>query len=506
MRLNRALFVVLGLVSVAVATRLPELVHSPLFVDAFGAPPPWLAHALAPFAALGSVGLAMACPTNLSAALRSVHPCAARPPARSGWVIADRVSASRSRTGMQVLVDLDGVPVQDTLGRRAHVRGIYLQSWLEYTTAAANDVVTAYQLRSFFNTIVLEDVTGHQYLTSLDARDLLDDVFIRHGRHVQNPVLTTGTEAQGNPATAPNTWPSQTVDLGITLNEGAGTRRRRVSWYWPTVTLNSKGNKNYGLIPLELLQKKGTGAAFRFNVASALPQAPTGITFAGNGDVLFLEQSAGAGGCNIWLDVVYLPQNVQDARYQLRGYTNAQASGMALNPERTTEYFVVRYKPEDAATQAGQDVAQQLSRLTLRCAGFTLIAGLTALELAQRTMFFFLGEDGANARHQASEDLPLFDSSGNQQIQVLVPYRPFRAAQPAGVLNFDYADRGTATFERFLHRTVLCHDEAFGEKLAEQLDGCSPAAKVQGTDSLGSVLNDRVESFEPMIITPNKAA
>ena len=122
-----------------------------------------------------------------------------------------------------IQVRLNGVPAIDSLGRRAHVRGIYCHAWLEATLAAANSELSAYNLRSIFPSITMKDVQGWSYLQDVQARTILDDQYFRFGKQLQFNPLKAGVQDIGGQGS------EVLEDAGFTLNEGAGVVVKDVS-------------------------------------------------------------------------------------------------------------------------------------------------------------------------------------------------------------------------------------------------------------------------------------
>ena len=99
---------------------------------------------------------------RLGAALNQCGACPPGPPARN-WIRADLVTGDRCSLGAVVQARLNSVPATDSLGRFAHVRGIYYRALAQLTVAEDAAAVSAYQLRSVFQSNFLRDVTGHEF-------------------------------------------------------------------------------------------------------------------------------------------------------------------------------------------------------------------------------------------------------------------------------------------------------------------------------------------------------
>ncbi|MCH8198537.1 MAG: hypothetical protein IIA54_00505 [Chloroflexi bacterium] len=393
------------------------------------------------------------------------------------------------------MVQLDGVPATDSLGRYAHVRGIYVHAEAEFLLAAANPIVPSYDLRSLWPSIFLRDVTGHTYLSDIGARTILDDQFFRFGKLLQRAPMTAGVQALGL-----NSGPDQTLDDGLALNLGVGTEYRDISFYFPLTGPSKNGMR--GLIPLAALQRVSNNA-LTIRVGTTLEGTPAGITYIRptvNDPVAGTRRN----GFDVWLDVVYTSGYVVDAPWQLDEYTLTELTGLLLWPERKTEYAWIRYFPVDRAVQDGQTLVELLNGITLTVAGFAEFAGLQIDDALFRTMLEQQTEwDGAYVRNNASQALPLRNSDSpttGAAALALLAYRD-RAACAAGPIEFRYATRTSPAFTRYVHRTVSCDTRDRGEAMEAALQ-CSPCTVV-GTDAAGTACA-KVDPYEPKIVIPLK--
>lgn len=428
---------------------------------------------------------------SLGAALRSCGVCSPMPPARK-WVLADRVTQDRCQPGMEVQVRLDGVPATDTLGRKAHVRGILFNATaVNDIPGATNDAVSGYNMRSIWQALFLEDTSGHQYWQALDGRTILDDQWFRFYRLCQFPTLWFG--AEGAP------FPTISSDQGIPANAGAGTIDRSVTLYAPLARpAGVEGSPLEGLIPLAALQRVGAGA-LRVRIATEYAGSPSGVAF----QSLQVDNLDGTtrAGMDVWLDVVYLPAFVIDAAWALREYTLSDQSGILRFPDQLTEYAHIRYFPEDTSPgslYSGQGLAAAHNGITLRVAGFTEMGGFQLGDAITRMVQTIASDiDSAIITGNAQQAVPMADVNGNITQLFLLPNRP-RDVAAAGPINYEYAERD-AIFTRYVHRVVRCHTEQRGEKLADALQ-CNPCSTF-GTNGNGKV-QPKVASFEPAIVSP----
>lgn len=427
------------------------------------------------------------CVASIAAALAACMPCPAAPPSRD-LVLADRVSESRSAPGMMVNVNLGSVDARDSLGRIAHVRGIYVKAVGAFTLGAANDAVLAYQLRGLFSSLRLEDVTGHPYWPDIDARVILDDNWFRHWSDPTWPFLHTGTQDGAAPAFAYG--PTITADFGIPANLGAGAITRDCSWYAPLTTLGPGGNPLAGLIPLVALQKNSNSGSLRFRLLTVIPGSPAGVTLDN-----FLD-GEGNVGLDVWLDVVYLPSLIVGPAYQLDSYTLPDFNGILHNPQDATELAVMRFFPEDSPNGgafAGRDAAANVGTWNLDVAGQNAMPGMSIEDAMMRMAQYENWErDSANIRSNARQSLPLIDYGATPndpttwapQAMVLIPYRQRGFGEAAGEITFKWANASGAFF-RYMQRTVGCNEADRAAAFARAAS-CDPCARAVMVDARGN--------------------
>ena len=435
------------------------------------------------------------CVASIAAALRACMPCPAAPPTRH-WILADRVSESRAQPGFTIDVRLQGIPARDSLGRIAHVRGVWINATGVFACAANNAPVTAYQLRSLIQSIFLEDVTGHAFWASIDARTLLDDVFFRHWAMLDFPYLATGT--QGG-ALAPFDA-TQTADYGLpSFPNGDPAAQAPIGFYHPLVTLGPGMNPLAGLLPLAALQRRSNRGSFRFKLGTQIAGAPSGVGFTG---VLNGEDNA---GLDVWFDVVYLPALAVDPAWNLDNYTLPDSSGVLLRPEDATEHVQIRYFPEDSpgGVLTGQTACGNLDNLTLRIAGFTEMDGLSFADARARTFLFAASErDSALIRANAKQDLPLIEPvSGEVATLVLVPYRQRGMGEASGELSYKWSTMGGNAFVRYLHRTIGCNEKERVNAIAEAVS-CDPCSKTIPTDAKGAPSSNGTTKSTLLVLDP----
>lgn len=433
---------------------------------------------------------------SVSAALGGCGPVCSPISAARKWLLADRVSADRCGLGMEVMVRLDAVPERDPYGRIAHVRGIRFVAEAELEVdGATNDAVSAYQLRSIWSQMFLEDAAGWQFWSALDGRTILDDQYFRHYRMVQWPALYSTADGQAG------AFPLQT-DLGLGEDIGAGTYRRTIELYAPLARESRNGNPMHGLIPLASLRAAKQGA-LRFTVRPDLPGAPDGVSLTKLVRVVDGIAGTTADGLEVWLDVVYLDAVVIDAPWQLQNYTLDTLQGELRHRGRTTEYAWIRYFPEDApqgATQTGQLAVNEHSGITLQIARSIELGGVSLHEAASRMLFTIANSpDSALVRQNGAQELPIFTADGSGYTALMLVGAQPRNVAPAGPVEFNYSSR-PSVWTRYVHRTVTCHDPRRADSIQAQtkVGSCT----VYGTDPRGHSTPE-IRPTEPMVLRPN---
>lgn len=427
-------------------------------------------------------------------AMRSCGICPPAPPT-SNWVLVDRMDSSRAFPGSTVQVRLGNVPAVDSMGRNAHIRGFMIEGFGRFTTVDDNVAITAYQLRSLYQAMYLQDVTGWNYWNAIDGRNILDDHYFRWWQNLNFPYIQFGTQGPQRPTVTADVTGTAT---GIPADTTPGTANYDISLYCPLSRPRGvEGSPLEGMIPLASLQRAGLDA-FRFRLGTA----PLG-TVTGNTLVEFRQRDGTSVGLTVWADVVYLDGFVIDAPYQLDSYTLTELSGVLRNPERTTEYAWIRHYPEDApGGTTGQGAVRDLSGISLTIGGFLQFGGFTFTDFLTRQLKEAMSvADGALSRNNAAQELPMLNSSGLALAGMLQGIRS-RESAAKGPLNFTYQSRSTGAYTRYLHRTVSCHTEDRGAQLADALD-CDPCAVV-GTKANGSVCGE-VVSEEPVIVMPKRS-
>lgn len=462
------------------------------------------------FLAFGMIALGACVQADLAAAMRHCRPCKAMPPPRN-FVLVDRVDATRCQKNMTVRVRLNEIDAIDNRGRFAHVRGFWLKAVGHFAIDTGggqtpSSAVSAYDLRSLWGDMRLKDTVGHSYFDALDGRDLLDDTFFRHWAEQTVNYLHYGVQG--------STQPQITADNGLqSFNADQADVSVDLDLYYPLVTYG--GSPFEGLIPLAMLQRGGFDS-FTFRIQPSLtnqsppgggaPIPPVGVTFD------HLSRSNGDNGMDVWADIVYLPAYVIDAPWNLDSYTLQEMSGALKNEDRTTEYAHIRFHTDDNADSRaglyGQALAQSTDQTTITIAGEAVVAGYDKRDMASRgSMFYALEKDGAHARNNATQDLPMFAGGGlnfgdpDQALAVvLLPVRQ-RETAPAGAVHYKFSERD-GDFTRFLHRTVECHSVARAQRIALRLK-CSPCLSICPVMGKNGTPVSDVLSTSPVLVVPS---
>jgi hypothetical protein len=371
--------------------------------------------------------------------------CANESPAAQ-WFLADRIAATRLVPGAQVTVNLRQVQPVDRFGRHAHVVGIRMNGVHRFTvTAGTNSAYSGYQQMAVWAAIVLEDVTGWQYLANVDGRLLIDDRWMR----------SFSAQVQGS------TLPIDDMPADIAANVGASNIDQNVQIYWPLTRAYARGHEAIlDSVPLAMLQARGD-SAFTFNAPASLVGAPTNIVPGGF-----------QGLTEVWLKIVYLDKMFIDRPFQVETYVDNNLSGNLQRCDRTTEYANVIGYPEDNGGQFLNDFGAG----TFQVAGETIASSLTLAQQQTRT-FDIIADD------PRYEDMnPSIRSGGFlRNLFVVGPTPRKRESMAAGVVGYLWTSR-TRTFTRFMHRSISCQ---VANRLAWGLAYAGPMGMLVGVDPMG---------------------
>lgn len=420
---------------------------------------------------------------GIGRALRQCGVCSPVPP-RANWVIADYVDGSRAQPGGQVQTRWDNgaTPVRDSERRHAHIRGFMLRAFVEITVeGATNAAISAYQLRSLWESIFFENVAGWQFLSDVDGRTLIDDVYMRHGGHVQHSYLQAGVQGLSTPVI--------TVNNGLPENVGAGTYVLDCSVNFPTVTLGPGRSKLKGLIPLASVQRWKNGG-FKYRMGAQIAGAPPGVEIT----AYFQPSNPDQQGVEFWVDLVYLPTVVMDSYWQVDSYPLSDFNSILQNSDRRTEYAAIRYFPEDDGTGeqytgTGQALADDLDTFTVQIGGMNVLGGENKEFMRSRgTDLLQNVRDSSWNRDNAAQDLPLISGAGESLIVIILGYQT-RENAAAGDVAYRISEHPDLQEVRWLHRTDACHDPVM-------------AGKIVRATRCGACVKDRPTATEDGYTTP----
>lgn len=444
---------------------------------------------------------------GIGKALRACGVCTPTP-AMGNWVIADQVDGSRAKPNGQVQTRWDNgtTPAKDSMGRHAHLRGIWFRGYVNLVVAGdTNDEVTAYQLRGLWQSIFLESVAAWQYLADVDGRTLSDDVYARHWQQIQLGHFQAGVQGLF--------LPQITSNGGLPANVGPGTYTIDFSVYFPLVTLGPGRSKFKGLIPLAAVQRWKNGG-LKYRMGNSIPGAPQGVTLGDqqtNTPAFLQPTNPEQSGVELWTDLVYLPTVVVDSYWQVDSYPLNEFNATLANEDRRTEYAWIRHFPEDAEDgTSGQALAADYDGLTCLVAGFTIFAGENNLFVRDRGLAFAMTcRDSAINRDNAAQELPLVDAStGDALALIFIPYAT-REAAAAGDVAYRLNTHPDINEVRWLHRTDACHNAMRAAKTvrATKCGPCVSSTPVVGED--GMLLADGtavIQPNEPMVLKLQKFA
>jgi len=446
------------------------------------------------------------CPASIAAAIRNCDACPATPPSR-GLVLMDRVSESRAQPGMMVQVNTSGPLPRDSRGRIAHVRGLLIVASASISVPNLTGKLDAPDVRSVYQAIRLEDTTGHVYLPDLDGRDLLDDVYFRHGVRRDLLALQTGTEA--------GSWkPSITVSNGISANATGVTVLTQVdaSLYFPLTTDRPGADPLAGLIPLVALQRRGGNGSFRFKLSTSFPAYGAA---AAQPTVTGFENGEGFAGLDVYFDIVWLPALAVGPTWQLDSYTLPDTSGSYNEPDAGTEYLAMRYRIEDAPNGqvvSGPTAVGNVGTWTVDVGGETVLPGMSLSDMKIRQQFFAASDmESATSTATAKQDLPLW-ANGSEILpdagqmtanaMVILPYRQRGSGEASGRIGYKYASV-SGDFFRYLQRTVDCNEAKRVAAFAAAV-GCDPCAKATMLDNTGNPVQGGTARGTVLVVDPRR--
>jgi hypothetical protein len=412
---------------------------------------------------------------QLDALIAACGGCRPKPSAYHS-VIVDEIAPTLAAPGMSYQCNFNGVPMKDSAGRIAHVRGISIETSAVLAldaTAGAVAPATSHYLRRLLTNIKLQGRGNHLYTESIDARDIVDDSWGRNLR-IQNsrplaPDLNTGAVLVTADGLIGYPVPDQTLEGFGSPLLGAATRTDTVDISTDLWFTTPGENPMHGLIPLfELVTAVNGSLRFTFgsgDIDGGIPangtRTPTGYT---------VPETLGSVAARVWLHLVYVDALIVDPRWKIDSYTVDRLKGSLKYLDATTRHAMVRNHEEEALLTAVDGLAT--NALNVEVDGFNEIEGLSADRMRSRLMMILAQDDmSEHMDFNRSVALPAFTPTvaandfgplnRTRNVDFLVPYRSRRSLSPSGPVNYTFSNfSGVSQFQRVLHRIVECQDMA----------------------------------------------
>jgi len=411
---------------------------------------------------------------NLGSALAScpVGPGCPASPVPRDWKLIDRIDPSRgAQPGGTVITTWNNTSPMDDVGRYRHVRSILISGYAVFTVdPAGNDEVTPYQSRSLIQNINFSDAGKHFYYAKLDGRTIIDIQWLED-RKLPYPL-----------------------EGGVPKNLGAvGTFTTPIDLEFELVGRAPGASPTEGLVLLSAIQQTDGSQGFSFELRDAVrgnPTAPAGLT------LLEFRRGDGKLGLDLFADWVALDNPVIDAPWSVREYTKVEIASSLQRPEEKTIAAAVRFFPEDAAGNVGQQFADGFDEITLE------LAGMKFGQTKKQDMITRERQLARSAPMSAASlglpDLSMPVEPGvTRPMLLLIPART-RESAPAGPVIYDFGTTPTTGIGwRIIHKTVKCDTTERAERILATTK-CGPSSCVQpGATSIG--INDPTA---PKVILP----
>jgi len=422
----------------------------------------------------------MACATapsaspNLGSALSQcpVGPSCPAAPMPRDWKLIDRIDPSRGATpNGQVITTWNNTSPMDDVGRYRHIRSILLSGIARFTVSPqGNDPVTAYQLRSLIYDINFSDAGRHFYYAKLDGRTIIDDAWLQDWKL---PYPLEG-------------------DIPANLGN-VGTFDARIDLEFELVSRAPGASPTEGLILLSAIQQTDGSQGFSFNLRDAIrgnPAAPAGLT------LLEFRRGDGKLGLDLFADWVALDNPVIDAPWSVREYTKVEIASSLQRPEEKTISAAIRFFPEDAPGNLGQQFAAGYDEITFEIAGMKFGQVKAQDQITRERQLARSAPMSAASLGLANLAMPM-EPGVTRPMLLIVPSRP-RESAPAGPVIYDFGTTPTTGIGfRVIHRTVKCDTTDRAERILSTTK-CGPSSCIQpGATSVG--INDPTA---PKVILP----
>jgi hypothetical protein len=437
--------------------------------------------------------------TQLDAIIAACGGCKPRPSRRKSIVLAE-ISPNLAAPGMTYQVQFKGQDFTDSKGRVAHLRGITIEASVVLNLDATNGPVPAmgsHELRRLWQNLRLQGKGNHVYLENLDGRDILDDGWARQLRNRNArplaPDFNALAEAGASPGLLGYPMPDQT-SVGFGSPTLAALTRTDTVDITTDVWFGTPGESpTHGLIPMFELAANGE-LRITFG-ATAIPAAAVGVGSRIPASYT-VPETGGSVAVRIWAHLVYLDGVVVDPQWRLDSYQVDVLKGSLKYMDTITRYAALRNHSEEAPLVAVDSLSS--SALSCDIAGNQEIAGLSADRMRSRLMELLIDTEMSElADFNRSVALPAFEPAaagtnfgpGNRKrlIDFLVPYSKRRGISPAGPVNYNFSGWSpTFTFQRVLHRVLLCQDMNRAKEAAAKAYGSLAACRVTGVDDSGA--------------------
>lgn len=342
-------------------------------------------------------------------------------------ILVDTIPQAELVNNRRHTPDLSLAELRDPLGRHALVEAITLVFTKEYVEAAASDAVTGRELLQCIANVFVEDVSGWQYLTGIDGRQIRDLPWLRSKR--LRRVDPDALPLNGNQ--------TETITFTLTI-----PFNRRNTIGGPSVR---------GAIPLSAIIARGR-SAFRFQTVNNIATAPVGVTDNGfNSDM------------DVWLHLYYpgdpcLAPDQQPLMippmWMVEEFTETKTSGSLRHCERSTDFGAIRYQEEDLA---GLSLAAY-SAMNVQQDGYQSANGLTNAQMLAQTFMevsdvFIEDEQLVDANGNEVFALPV-QAGANLQVYYFADMQKHGPEHAGGVISYKFTRGAGQSLTRFLQQTV----------------------------------------------------
>ncbi len=481
-------------------------------------------------------------------------------------ILVDQVRGSDAAINNNYKVRLDKAVLYDADGKIAHTRGIIIECMFKLVATGTSDAVTRRSLMGVFSALTLKNAAGHVYFNNLDGRMLMDEMFVRFGRHTQAPYSYQNIGELGSPfpgdstedadiggsladplistADADATYGQPEADLINELkadvntasdlinqlrdaltgphsreailpaNAAAGNYYVHVRFAFDLVAPVGLGSQLEGLVPLPFLTMVGRDA-LQVRIASVIPDV-SGVTI---GEVLTPDRRGqpemvsavndappnATTGYDVHLDMEYLKGVVIDRNWEIDSFALNEVQGVHDKPGLVTQHLSIRYLDEEDLFGADNH-----DMFSVMIGSFPVMNALSKEQALNRTLSFYAQQMWSGlSLNNVALDLPLCaDSSGTRKALIVgvIPARSYEYAA-AGPINYKFS-RTTHTFTRWLRRQANCHEPDNAKMIAEAIAnkcGCGANGTLFGTQANGALCT-QLNPKQPLVYVPSQFA